>query len=86
MVMLRLGWLVWVVPLLSLPSFITLQFQEFFMLGRVLRTTLPAAQGGVVHLFVVYGCQGTEEDADQLLSFFKRLLLRLKWFVLVNPC
>ena len=43
---------------LSLPSFVTPQFQEFFRLGRVLRTTLPTAQGGVVHLFVVYGYQG----------------------------
>ena len=41
--------------LLSLPSFITLQFKVFFRLGRVLRTTLPAGKGGVVHRFVVYG-------------------------------
>ena len=40
---------------LSLPSFVTFQFQEFFRLGRVLRTTLPTAQ---VHLFVLYGYQG----------------------------
>ena len=51
---------------LSLPSFVTPQFQEFFRLGRVLRTTLPTAQGGVVHLFVVYGYQGPEEDAEKL--------------------
>ena len=48
---------VWVISLggahLSLPSFLTPQFQEFFKLGRVLRTTLPTAQGGVIHLFVV---------------------------------
>ena len=35
-------------------------------MGRVLRTTLPTFQGGVVHLFVVYGYQGAEEDADKL--------------------
>ena len=29
-------------------------------------TTLPTAQGGVVHLFVVYGYQGAEEDAEKL--------------------
>ena len=43
----------------------------------------------MVHLIVVYGCQGAEEDADQLsllISFFKLSLLRLRWFVLVNPC
>ena len=51
---------------LSLPSFVTPQFQEFFRLGRVLRTTLPAGKGGVVHLFVVYGYQGAEEDAHKL--------------------
>ena len=51
---------------LSLPSFITPQFQEFFRLGRVLRTTLPTGKGGVVHLFVVYGYQGAEEDAEKL--------------------
>ena len=36
---------------LSLPSFVTPQFHEFFKLGRAMRTTLPTAQGGVVHLF-----------------------------------
>ena len=51
---------------LSLPSFVTPQFQEFFRLGRVLRTTLPTSRGGVVHLFVVYGYQGAEEDAEKL--------------------
>ena len=44
----------------------TPQFQEFFRLGRVLRTTLPTSRGGLVHLFVVYGYQGAEEDAEKL--------------------
>ena len=35
-------------------------------MGRVLRTTLSTDKVGVVHLFVVYGYQGAEEDADQL--------------------
>ena len=51
---------------LSLPSFVTPQFQELFRSGRILRTTLPTSQGGVVHLFVVYGYQGAEEDPDKL--------------------
>ena len=51
---------------LSLPSFVTPQCQEFFRLGWVWRTTLPTAKGGVVHLFVVYGYQGAEEDAEKL--------------------
>ena len=58
---------------LALPSFVTPQFQEFFRLGRVLRTTLPTGKGGVVHLFVVTGYQGAEEDADQLLLTDKLL-------------
>ena len=58
---------------LSLPSFVTPQFKEFFRLGRVLRTTLPTGKGGVVHLFVLYGYQGAEEDADQLLLTDKLL-------------
>ena len=44
---------------LSLSSFVTPQFKEFFRLGRVLRTTVPTAQGGVVRLFVVYGYSGS---------------------------
>ena len=51
---------------LALPSFVTPEFRDFFRLGRVLRTTLPTGKGGVVHLFVVYGYQGAEEDADKL--------------------
>ena len=51
---------------LAPPSFVTPEFREFFRLGRVLRTTLPTGRGGVVHLFVVYGYQGAEEDADKL--------------------
>ena len=51
---------------LSLPSIVTPRFQEFFWLGRVLRTTLPTSRGGVVHLFVVYGYQEAEDDAEKL--------------------
>ena len=58
---------------LSLPSFITPQFKEFFRLGRALRTTLPTGKGGVVHLFVVYGFHVAEEDADQPLLTDKLL-------------
>ena len=58
---------------LALPSFVTPQFKEFFRLGRVLRTTLPTGKGGVVHLVVVYGYRGAEEDADQLLLTDKLL-------------
>ena len=54
-VMLGSELLVLVVLPQSLPSLVTPQFQEFFRLGRVLRTILPTGKGGVVHLFVVYG-------------------------------
>ena len=51
---------------LSLSSFVTPQFKEFFRLGGALRATLPTVKGGVIHLFVFYGNQGTE-DVDELL-------------------
>ena len=51
---------------LALPSFVTPEFRDFFRLGRALRTTLPTGKGGVVHLFVVSGYQGAEEDAEKL--------------------
>ena len=50
---------VWVVPPLALPSFVTSEFQEFFKLGRVLRTTLPTGKGGVVHLFCCLWVSGS---------------------------
>ena len=74
---------------LSLPSFVTPLFKEFFRLGRVLRTTLPTGKGGVVHLLVVYGYQELRRmliNFFLLISFFKLFLLRLKWFVLVSLC
>ena len=61
-----------VLPLLF-PPLLLLSFRSFFRLGRVLRTTLPTGKGGVVHLFVVTGYQGAEEDANQLLLTDKLL-------------
>ena len=52
-------------PLAS-PTFATAGFLEFLKLVRALRVTLPAGNGRVVHLFVVYGYQGAEEDAVEL--------------------
>ena len=51
---------------LSAPSLVTPEFREFFRLGRAMRVVLPAGDGGVVHLFVVYGYQGSEEDSEKL--------------------
>ena len=42
-------------------------FLEFHRLGRATRVTLPTGAGGVVHLFVVKGYQGAEEDSGKLL-------------------
>ena len=50
----------------ALPSCATSEFQEFFRLGGALRVTPPTGKEGVVHLFVVYGYQGAEEDAEKL--------------------
>ena len=38
-----------------------------------MRGTIPAENGGVVHLFVVYGYQGAEENSDKLLLVDKLL-------------
>ena len=51
---------------LAIPSFAASEFQDFFLPGRALRVTLPTGKVRVVHLFVVYGFQGAEEDPDQL--------------------
>ena len=58
---------------LALPTCATAGFLEFFKLGRALRVTLPAGSGEVVHLFVVYGYQWAEEDAEKL-QFTDKLL------------
>ena len=39
--------------LLTLPTFSTPEFGEFFRLGRALRVILPLANGSIAHLFVV---------------------------------
>ena len=58
---------------LSLPSFVTPDFQEFLWLGRVLRVTLPTGKGRVLHLFLIYGYQGAEEDSEKLKLTVKLL-------------
>ena len=58
---------------LSAPSPVTPEFKEYFGLGRAIRVTLPTGEGGVVHLFVVFGYQGSEEDSDKLVLTGKLL-------------
>ena len=51
---------------LSLPTLLDSSFKEFFRLGRAMRVFLPLGNGGVVHLFVVYGYQGSDNDPEKL--------------------
>ena len=49
-----------------MPSFATSQFKVFFDLGRAVRCLLPLGAGRFMHLFVLYGYQGADTDAEQL--------------------
>ena len=51
---------------LSLPTLFDPSFKEFFRIGRAMRAVLPLGNGGVVHLFVIYGYQGAESDPEKL--------------------
>ena len=51
---------------ISLPTFATVGFSEFFHLGRALRCHLPISGGRIVHLVVVYGFQGASTDSEKL--------------------
>ena len=51
---------------LSLPTLFDPSFKEFFRIGRAMRVVLPLGNGGVVHLFVIYGYQGAENDPEKL--------------------
>ena len=51
---------------LALPTFLTAQFKSFFDCGRAVRCLLPLASGRFLHLFVLYGYQGADSDAEQL--------------------
>ena len=66
---------------LSLPTFFDPSFKEFFLMGRAMRVVLPLGNGGIAHLFVVYGYQGAESDLEKLqLSehLFAAVLLEAK--------
>ena len=70
---------------ISAPSLVTPEFRKFFRLGRALRVALPTGEGGVVHIFVVYGYQGSEEDAGKLAvsgqAVARLFFLRPRWYV-----
>ena len=49
----------------AFPSFAAVQFRRFFDCGRAIRCPLPIGHGRFVHLFVLYGYQGADADAEQ---------------------
>ena len=51
---------------ISLPTLFDPSFKEFFRIGRAMRVILPLGNGGVVHLFVIYGYQGAGNDPEKL--------------------
>ena len=51
---------------LALLTFATAQFESFFDCGRAVRCLLPLGAGRFMHLFVLYGYQGADSDAEQL--------------------
>ena len=51
---------------LSLPTLFDPSFKEFFRMGRAMRVVLPLGNGGIAHLFVIYGYQGAESDPEKL--------------------
>ena len=51
---------------LDLPTFATAELKSFFDCGRAVRCLLPLAAGRFMHLFVLYGFQGADTDAEQL--------------------
>ena len=50
----------------SLPTLFDPSFKEFFRIGRAMRVVLPLGNGGIAHLFVIYGYQGAESDPEKL--------------------
>ena len=55
----------------SLPSFATAQFQRFFDCGRAVRCLLPLGRNRFLNLVVLYGCQGADADAEQLVLTYQ---------------
>ena len=51
---------------ISMPSFATSAFRQFFELGRLVRCVLPLGNGRVMHLVVVYGYQVADDDSEKL--------------------
>ena len=74
---------------LSLPTFATPQFKSFFDCGRAVRCLLPLGAGRFMHLFVLYGYQGADVDAEQLAlteQLFDAVLGELSVVAHDQPC
>ena len=74
---------------LALPAFATAQFKSFFDCGRAVRCMLPLAAGRFLHLFVLYGYQGADADAEQLAltdQLFDAALGELHAVAAGQPC
>ena len=74
---------------LALPTFATAQFKSFFDCGRAVRCMLPLASGRIMHLFVLYGYQGADADAEQLAlteQLFDAALSELHVVACGQPC
>ena len=74
---------------LALPTFVTAQFKSFFDCGRAVRCLLPLASGRFLHLFVLYGYQSADADAEQLAltdHLFDAALCELHAVAAGQPC
>ena len=74
---------------LALPTFATAQFYSFFVSGRAVRCLLPLEPGTFTHLFVLYGYQGADADAEQLAlteQLFDAALGELSVVARGQPC
>ena len=65
-------------------SLVSMEFRDFFWLVRTMRLTIPTGDGGVVHLFVVYGVRGrktTLKSVCLLITCPMLCWLRPRWCV-----
>ena len=76
---------------LGLRLRVTSQFKSFFDCGRAVRCLLPLASGRFLHLFVLYGYQGADSDAEQValttllwVSFMRWLLISLAYWTVIS--
>ena len=73
----------------SMPSFATVAFRQYFDLGRLVLCVLPLGNGRLMHLGVVYGFQRAHEDAEKLSltdQFFDAVLCELAVVSRGQPC